>query len=173
MNIAKCVIPLNPPSKGEKDCCYPFICQDIGRSRILFPLRRGRMLLLPTISKGSGDVKFCFPLPKGEDTVVTHHLQGIRRCKILFPPSEGGLRGMTLTNISLRQKKVRFLLPHQMKKYMSLLFVVAQTCQTVFQEIHPFQSFVTVSGGAVPPLIQLVQYGHYFAPTVDNNRFLG
>ena len=149
MNIAKCVIPLIPPSKGEKDCCYPFLCQDIGRSRILFP---------PS---------------KGEDAVVTHHLQGIRRCKILFPPSEGGLRGMTLTNISLRQKKVRILLPHQMKKYMSLLFIVAQSCQTVFHEIHPFQSFVTVSGGAVPPLIQLVQYGHYFAPTVDNNRFLG
>lgn len=124
MNIAKCVIPLNPPSKGEKDCCYPFLCQDIGRSRIL------------------------------------------------FPPSEGGLRGMSLTNIRLRQKKVRILLPHQMKKHMTLLFIIAQTCQTVFHEIHPFQSFVTVSGGAVPPLIQLVQYGHYFAPTVDNNRFL-
>lgn len=41
MNIAKCVIPLNPPSKGEKDCCYPFLCQDIGRSRILFPPSKG------------------------------------------------------------------------------------------------------------------------------------
>lgn len=121
MNIAKCVIPLSPPSKGEGTDFTIAECVDL----------------------------------------------------FLFPPSEGGLRGMTLTNISLRQKKVRFLLPHQMKKHMSLLFIVAQTCQTVFHEIHPFQSFVTVSGGAVPPLIQLVQYGHYFAPTINNNRFLG
>lgn len=99
--------PSVPLQKGEEDFCFPpFACAEASAKAhsggteeglrevtvFLFlsfpsvPLRRGRILLLPTISIVSGDVKFCFPLPKGEGTVVPHHLHGIRLCKILFPP---------------------------------------------------------------------------------------
>jgi len=66
MNFAKYVIPLCPPSKGEKDCCYPFLCQEIGRSRILFPPSKG----------------------EGTDFTITECVD-----LFLFPPSKGDYGG--------------------------------------------------------------------------------
>jgi len=61
------------------------------------PLQRGRKIVVsPFFARILLEVEFCFPLPKGEEIVVIALHHDIRRSRFLFPPSEGGLRGMTV-----------------------------------------------------------------------------